>query len=63
MMGWAGEAAQVGEDESAGMRDEFPVSHRSRNTLEQSDGEGGTAAGPGGCEQPDVAHRGQWGGH
>lgn len=28
-------------------RDEFSVSHRSRNNLEQSDGEEGTAAGLG----------------
>lgn len=44
-------------------RDEFPVSCRSRNNLEQSDGEEGPVAGLWGCEQPDVSRRGQWSGH
>lgn len=72
MMGWAEEAARAGEElwHCHGMRvqewcwrDEFPVTLRGRNNLEQSDGEEGTAAGLGGCEKLDVAHRGQWGGH
>lgn len=42
-------------------RDEFSMSLRSRNNLEQSEGEEGTAAELGGCEEPHVDHRGQWG--
>lgn len=63
MMGWAVGAAQVGEELWQGMRvqewfqrDQFALSCRSRNNLEESDGEEGPAAGLGGCEKPDVAH-------
>lgn len=68
MMGWAGEAAQVAEalpgGESAGMVPEGRVSFVTQEQQQPGagDAEEGAAAGLGGCEKPEVAHREQWGG-